>query len=241
MTSQNAKRSIAIVGASGYVGKALCAAALKRPDLEVFQVTRENYQEYKAGNYDFLINAAMPSKRFWAKNNPQQDFSETVLKTEDMISGWRYGKFIQISTVSARCELQTVYGRHKAAAEQLCMAPGNLVIRLSAMFSPELSKGALIDILKGQKVFVSGESRYPFASLDFVAGWIVAHLEDRSGLLELGAKNSVSLKQVAARMGEKVEFEGPVENQEIQKPEKDFPDAEEVYAFLESMKARHGK
>lgn len=234
-------RTVAVVGASGFVGAALCKALDKFPDLSAVRVTRENYLEMKGGKYDYVINAAMPSKRFWAKQNPQQDFSETVLKTADMIYGWNYGKFVQISTVSARCETETVYGRHKAAAEQLCMAPGNLILRLSAMFSPELSKGALIDILNRQKVFVSGESRYPFASLDFVACWIIAHLEDRAGILELGARNSLTLNEIAARMGETIEFEGPVENQEIQNPEKDFPDAKEVYVFLENMKGRHEK
>ena len=48
---------------------------LKDKNLLITCVTRENYEEARdARKYDILINAAMPSKRFWAKNNPYKDF-----------------------------------------------------------------------------------------------------------------------------------------------------------------------
>src|SRR3989344_9324519 len=105
--------SVAVVGAHGYVGGALCAALVKDASHSVTEVTRENYAEMQKGEYDVLINCAMPGARFFAKNNPEQDFVETVQKTVDLVYGWKYKKFVQVSTVSARCQLDTVYGRHK--------------------------------------------------------------------------------------------------------------------------------
>ncbi len=226
--------TVGIAGANGYVGRALCKAFEKKPGTRVVRITRENHASMKAQSFEVLINSAMPSGRFWAKQNPEKDFTETVEKTRDFVQNWKYKKFIQISSVSARCQLDTVYGRHKAEAEKECK-PGALIVRLTAMFSPELSKGALIDILNGRKVFVSGESRYGFASLDFVAGWIAGHL-DREGIVELGARDTVSLAEIAKRTGEKIEFEGAVDVQEVQNPEPDFPAAEEVFLFMERMK-----
>jgi nucleoside-diphosphate-sugar epimerase len=227
--------SVAIIGASGYVGRALCASFARCSHYAVTAVTRANYTEMQERPFDILINSAMPSGRFWAKNNPAQDFVETVRKTADLIYGWQFGKFVQVSTISARSQLDTVYGRHKAAAEKVCGFGENLIVRLGPMYSPDLSKGVLVDMLQGRKVFVDARSRYCFAPLEFVAGWIAAHL-DRSGIVEVGARNAVALQEVADYLGAKPDFEGVVDHQEIENPGPDFPDARAVFDFLDHMK-----
>jgi hypothetical protein len=203
----------------------------------VTAVTRANTAQIQGQTFDLLVNAAMPSKRFLAKTDPCRDFVETVQKTADLFYRWRYGKFVQISTVSARCQLDTVYGRHKAAAEKLCGVGNHLIIRLGPLYSPDLDKGVLIDMLQGRKVYCAAESRYGFAPLEFVSAWIAGHL-DRTGTVEVGARNAVELREVADRLGCKVEFEGAVDHQEIQDPEPDFPDAREVIRALDGVKRR---
>ncbi len=230
--------SVAVVGAKGYVGSALYAALSRLPQYAVSGVTRENYAEMQRRQFDVLINSAMPAARFWAKNNPREDFTETVQKTADLLYGWQYKKFVQISTVSARCQLDTAYGRHKAAAEQLCHFGEHLIVRLGSMYSAELKKGVLIDILEEKKVFVDGKSRYCFAPLDFVAGWIASHL-DRKGVVEVGAKDTISLGEVASHLGAKIEFEGALDDQEIESPETDFPSARDVLGFLDTYKKNY--
>ncbi len=225
---------IAVFGANGFVGKKLCLA-LSKKNHDVILVTRANYVECIGKQYDIVINTAMPSARFWAKSNPEKDFIETVKKTADIFYGCTFNKFIQISTVSARCQLDTVYGRHKLAAENICNTGENLVIRLSAIYGDELKKGVLIDMLKGQKVFVSGDSRYSFTSVDFIAEYIASHLE-LTGVVELGACNTLSMIEIANYLDKKIEFEGVVDIQEIKNPAKDFPKAEGVYSFLDKMK-----
>ena len=224
--------SVAVVGVNGYVGKALCKAFSLSPRYSLVGVTRENYAEMQGRSFDILINSAMPSARFWAKNSPDKDFIETVKKTADLLHNWQFKKFVQISTVSARCQLDTVYGRHKAAAEKLCDFGDNLIVRLGPMYSPELKKGVLVDILGGEKVFVDGESRYCFAPLDFVTGWVISHL-DRAGIVEVGARDAISLQDVAKHLNSNVEFEGVVDHQEIESPEPDFPEARAVLDFLD--------
>ncbi len=228
---------VAVVGASGYVGRALVRSLEQDPRNTVTAVTRANYAEMQGGAFDLLINAAMPSKRFLAKTDPSHDFVETVQKTADLFYRWRYGKFVQISTVSARCQLDTVYGRHKAAAERLCGFGNHLTVRLGPMYSPDLDKGVLLDILQGRKVYCAAESRYCFAPLDFVSSWISTHL-DRTGIVEVGARNAVELREVADYMGAQVEFEGAADHQEIQDPEPDFPDARKVFRLLDDVKQR---
>ncbi|MBI2623037.1 MAG: NAD(P)-dependent oxidoreductase [Candidatus Liptonbacteria bacterium] len=228
---------VGVVGARGYVGSELVKAFEGVPSCEAVSITRENYPAMQAGEYDVLVNAAMPSARFWAKNHPREDFAETVQKTADLVYGWRFKKFVHISSVSARCQLDTVYGRHKAAAEALVHFGGNLIVRFGALYSDGLKKGVLMDMLHGRQVFVDGKSRYCFTPLAFAAGWVAKNFE-RTGIVEVGAKHAIPLEEVARRIKARVEFEGALDHQEIQNPEPDFPEARDVLAFMEVAKQR---
>jgi hypothetical protein len=89
--------------------------------------------------------------------------------------------------------------------------------------------------MKGQKVFLDKESRYGFASVDFVADYIASNL-DKSGILEVGASNSVKLIDIAKHLGTSIEFEGSLDIQEIQNKDPKLPDAKEVFKFIDNNK-----
>ncbi len=226
---------VAIFGANGFVGKKIFSSLLALGIYQVIPVTRDNYSACIGKFYNVVINSAMPAARFWAENNPDKDFQESVGKTAGIFYGCTFDKFVQISTVSARCQLDTVYGRHKLAAENLCNYGNNLIVRLGPMFGSGLKKGVLIDMLKGQKVYVNSESRYAFADVDFVGQYIASHL-DLSGIIEVGAFNTVSIIDIANYLHRSIEFDGPLDVQEIQNPDAIFPDAKEVFKFLDKMK-----
>jgi nucleoside-diphosphate-sugar epimerase len=230
--------SIAVVGARGFVGTAIRNALENTRGVEPVSVYRDNYADARARRYEVLINCAMPSGRFWAKNHPSADFVETVQKTAELFYNWNFKKFVQISSVSARCQLDTVYGRHKAAAEQICAMPQSLIVRLGPMYGPTLSKGVLIDMLHGRAVFVAGESRYCFTPLHFVASWIAKNY-DRSGLVEVGARDAVALHEVARYLRKDIEFRGDEDHQEVIHPEPDYPSAREVLPFLDEYRGAH--
>ena len=227
--------TVALFGANGFVGKSLHAALLSTGKYNVLPVTRDTCSAHLGKFYNIVINAAVPAARFAAKKDPKKDFLETVQKTADIFYGCTYDKFVHVSTVSARCQLDTVYGRHKLAAEDICRSDNTLIVRLSSMFGDELKKGVLIDILKGQKVFVDGASRYSFSSVDFVAGYISSHLH-LTGLIEVGAINTLSMADIAKHLQASTEFEGPVDIQEIMDPDPTFPDSKEVFKFLDKLK-----
>lgn len=227
--------TVALFGANGFVGNKVHSSLLATGKYDVTPVTRDSYAASIGKFYDIIINSAMPSARFWAQNNPNKDFEESVGKTASIFYGCTFDKFVQISTVSARCQLDTVYGRHKLAAENLCNYGNNLVIRLGPMFGDGLKKGVLIDMLKGQKVYVNGESSYAFASVDFVADYVTSHL-DLKGIIEVGAINTVRLIDIVRYLNTDIEFEGALDIQEIENPDPIFPDAKEVYKFLDNYK-----
>ena len=226
--------SVAVIGFKGYVGSALYQALLNSAKYSVVGVTRENYSAMKEQNFDIIINCAMPSARFWAKNHPAEDFVETVKKTADLIYGWKFKKFVQVSTVSARCQTDTVYGRHKLAAEKLCDYGDNLIVRLGALYGENMKKGALADMLAGKKVFVDKTSRYSFISVLFCASWLASNL-DRHGIVELGGKDAIALEDVAKHIGAKIEFEGKVNHQDIAGTEENLPEAASVLDFIDNL------
>ena len=231
------KTTVAVIGASGFLGSRLEAELRKRASVRVTAVRRGDYEQHRVASYDVVINCAMPAARFRAKKDPSWDFRETVEKTADIVYGWTAGKFVQVSTVSARCQLDTVYGRHKAAAEVIAGTGENLIVRMGSMYDETLKKGVLIDLLHDRTVFVARESRYCFAPLGFVAEWIASNL-DRSGVVEVGARNAISLGEVADHLGSRSEFAAYLDHQEIFDPEPGFPDAADVLAFLDASRDR---
>ncbi len=225
-------QSIALIGANGFVGKSIKKYILNEKNKLITCVTRENYETAKnEKEYDILINAAMPSKRFWAKRNPKKDFHETVEKTFNIVNDWKSSKIIQISSISARSQLDTIYGRHKAAAEKLVENTNNLILRLGPMYGKSLNKGVLIDIKNNDNVYVSKESLYCFAPVEWVGQWISENLH-LSGTIDLGSNSAIQLNEIAKKIDSKSKFIGPVDNQIISKEIKGAPEALDVIDFV---------
>src|SRR3990172_13351278 len=83
--------------------------------------------------YNYVNNAACPSTRFKAKTNQILDFKESVEKTARIFYETKFIKFIQISSIAARCQLDTVYGRNRLAAESVINDGNSLIVRLGPM------------------------------------------------------------------------------------------------------------
>ena len=219
--------NIALIGYKGFVGSAI----FKK--IKAVGIDRNNYERMKENEYDIIINCAMPSKRFWALNNPLDDFKATVGLTADIFYNWRYKKLIQISSVSARCQLDHPYGVNKSAAESIVLSnKNNLVLRLGALFGEGLDKGVIFDMLNGNEIFVLGESRYNYISTEKVADIVLSKLNE-SGVVDVGARDSISLKEVADYFKINVKFGERFEEQVTENPSDNYPEAKEVLKFME--------
>lgn len=229
---------VAIFGYRGFFGSALCAAAERRPGLELSLIDRRNFEQTLADAeaFDYVVNAAMPSARFWAENNPLQDFEETVAKTMRIAAAFPSAKIVQISTVSARLQLDKVYGRNKLAAEDLLDADRHLIFRLGPLYGAGLRKGVITDIVGDADVFVSGDTRYAFTPVDWLAGAVLARL-DLTGVHEIGARGGVVLQDMAAELGSRSRFVGHNDDQVFDTVCDEAPDASDVMAFARALKA----
>jgi len=229
---------VALIGASGFVGTSIGKALNGKPGIDLAPITRANHDAARDdGPYDVLINTAMPSKRFWARQNPALDFVETVEKTSTLVNEWRATKIIQISSISARSQLDTVYGRHKAAAEKLVEHGDNLILRLGPMYGEGLDKGVLIDILNGDPVFVARNSHYCFAPIDWIGSWIADNLS-RSGVMDLGGNDAITVGDVADAVQSSSEFQGQTDDQILTKPLDGAPAARDAIDYLQQLRKK---
>ena len=95
-------------------------------------------------------------------------------------------------------------------------------------------------MIGGRPVYVSGKSRYAFTPLSFVGQWIVKNL-NKSGVIEVGARNTISLEDLARQLDLKSTFEGSEDHQEIITQELSYPDVNLVLDFMkEKKKESHG-
>jgi len=225
---------IGIVGANGFVGGALCRSAIKK-NCDFIQVTRQNFQENKSEEFDILINSAMPSKRYWASSHPLEDFDASVRLTAELIYEWKYKKFIQISSIEANYN-HIPYAVNKRSAEIIVsLIKSSLIVRLCALYGKGLNKGALYDLIHNNPLYVDIDSVYNYLDTDWCADWIMNNL-DKIGLIEIGAKDTITLKEIADKFGIKPNCQG--ERKEIVFTEKipeNMPSAYEVLNFVEKQ------
>ncbi|WP_164543484.1 NAD-dependent epimerase/dehydratase family protein [Streptomyces mobaraensis] len=218
---------VAVVGAGGFVGTAITRAL----GSAAVPVTRATYEEARrSGPFDVLVNTACPSRRYWARQHPDEDRRETVDKTRALLRDWEWGRFVQISTISARTQPDTPYGRNRAEAEELCA--DHLIVRLGPMYGDANTKGVLMDFLGNQPVYAHGDSRQSFAPVDWCGRWIASHL-DAEGLWEVGARTTVSLREIRDAVGSRSVFAGTRKDDQfplVSRP--DWPDAADVIGWL---------
>ena len=178
----------------------------------------------------------MPSRRFWAKNNPAIVFKETVTKTNFFIDNYKYKKFIHISSVSARCQLNTVYGKNKKKSEDLvAQDSNNLILRLGPLYGEGLKKGVLIDMVNSKTVFINGNSKYSFTNINWVCEWIISKMNIHKGIKEIGSQDYLTLSDIAKKIKSKSKFEGEIDDQIILDNEIYDSKSFNVYDYLKNF------
>ena len=179
----------------------------------------------------------MPSKRFWARQNPELDHEETVTKTKNILLDFKFEKIIHISSVSARCQLNTVYGKNKKISEELIQKTKDyLIVRFAAMYGKGLTKGVLIDMINNNKVYINGKSKYSFTDVSWNAKWIVDNLNSKEKSVEIGATDYIELNQLAKLIKSTSEFDGEIDDQIILNKSYKFDSSMQVLSFLKQKK-----
>lgn len=230
-------KTVAVVGAAGYVGSQIARAIVASGRYRLIPVLRTDLAEALFANADIIVYAANPARRFQAEKNPVHDFEVTVENTARFLTLARGKRFVLISSLSCRTQLNTSYGRHRRACEIIVLSEDSLVIRLGPMFGGNRTNDTLHDILADRQIFVAAETQYAYVDVAWVGQKIVELLEVPGGLYEIGARNAVRIGDLRDHFASTSTFFG-IDDTQIPEDFTDGPDAQDVFRFAEKEKAR---
>ena len=231
-------KRVAVVGALGYVGSQIANTISQDKRYLLISVVRSDSIEILS-DAEIIIYAANPARRFSAEKDPAYDFDETVEKLVKYIAAAKNKRFILVSSLSCRTQLNTSYGRNRRACELITLAIKNsLVVRLGPMYGGNRTKDTLPDIIAGNNVFVSEETRYAYVDVCWAAQTIVDMIEMHCGTYEIGAKNAVRLGDLRDYFSTSCKFKGYDDTQIPENSQATDTDANNVFVFAEKEKKR---
>jgi nucleoside-diphosphate-sugar epimerase len=226
------KTSVAVIGANGFVGQEICKFISQKSQLCLIPITRTDNCKRLLEKADIVIHAANSARRFSAEKDPEKDYYETVIKTFEMLSYSIGKKFILISSLSCKTQMNINYGRNRKSCELLALQQSAIIIRLGPMYGGNRKLDALHDLLAERCVYLAPETRYAYVDVEWAGKKIVDSLNLESGIYEIGAHNAISLAEIRDHFHLKCEFLG---RDDTQTPDQscDGPDAYEILRYAE--------
>jgi nucleoside-diphosphate-sugar epimerase len=214
---------IFIIGGQGFVGSALVRHCRAR-DIPHAIVERDNYRQFVGEKCDVLINANGNSRKYLAREDPLEEFAQTVRSVRASLVDFRADCYVYLSTcdVYPDCSSpaitlesalpdvarQSPYGFHKYLAEQCVRhaAPRWLIMRLGGMVGPGMRKNPVFDILHEQPLWLDPASQLQFLHTDEVSRIVFALLERNlcGEIVNLCGKGLIALEEIARLAGKPI-------------------------------------
>ncbi len=188
-------RTVGILGGNGMLGSDLVKFLGK--DFATTAIDKENYGAHRGAAFDVLINANGNSRRFWANENPAEDFELSTVSVMRSFFDFHYKTYVYISSPDVYenpaspatalehtpCDIRKLspYGFHKRLGEELVThyADNFLILRPAALLGTRLNKGIVYDITDENELYVTLDSRVQFITTDTVADIIKTLLEKK--------------------------------------------------------------
>ena len=180
--------------------------------------------EYTIYNFD----------QFYYYLNSSNYIIDSILSST-ILAGYLLNKFSLISSISCRTQLNTIYGINRKSCELLVSKHSNfLILRSGPMFGLGRDKDVLHDILTDKQIYVSSETKYSYANISWVAKKIVSLLDINNQIIEMEAKNSISLSDIKSHFKSKSIFKG-FNDLQVAINNGDGPDVQEVINFAKRI------
>ncbi len=228
---------VGLIGATGFVGNEISRALLRHNDVQTINVTRKNFaaEHIRKIEFDVLIHAANPARRFHANSNPSLDYSDTVEKTSAILKDFNFNKIILISSLSCRTQSSSPYGFNRLKCEDLVGERQGAILRLGPMYGGDRHQDTLHDIVAGRDVFYSKDTKYSYCDVAWAANYIASNFNHFSGLIEIGASNYITLSEIAQYVSSNSFFGTELDDQ-ITENFAFGPDAKGVLRFAGEIK-----
>jgi dTDP-4-dehydrorhamnose reductase len=174
-----------ILGTNGLIGSYLFEV-LRSGGAKVIGVNKENYNKHIGNSADFLINCNGNSYRYRANQDPEWDFSASFLSVYDSMNDFHCDTYIYMSTVDVYNNKSDIdnnyegvsinpsnldyYSFHKWLSERLVSKYKNhhIILRLGSVLGPKLKKGPVYDMLNGNNLHMSLDSKLTFIDVETI-------------------------------------------------------------------------
>ena len=220
---------IAILGADGFLGKALCK---QFPD--AVRITRGNFHALRGIQFDVFINANGNSRKWWAEKYPFFDYQQSTSSVYKTFKDFNIKHYIYISSSDVYNADESHYGFHKKLAEEIVMrnAESYLILRCSAMIGEGLKKGVVYDLMNGHSLRVSPYSAMQFIPTGEIAEIITTCLlnDYKNTTYNVGGIGALSIIGIAKMLNVKIIEQGcSFENHEV-----DVTDLQDIFPLKTS-------
>ena len=227
MTDIDERIIVGIIGADGFIGKAITTYLNSLNNYFIVPITRDTYYSATQYEYDVLINANGNSKKFWANNRPLEDFDASVGSVYRTLFDFCFKKYIYISSIDVY--KNNVYGFHKHLSELIInkYLSDYVVLRCPLVIGKNMKKGILNDILKEKSLFVTRDSNYQFITNVEVAK-IVYKIINRTtiprSVINIGSTDSLTVSDIIEFLDKDVILEklGAKTEKYFETPSSDF-------------------
>ncbi len=132
----------ALIGYTGFVGSNLAC----QMHFDEFY-NSANIEDIRGQSFDLVVCAGAPGTKWYANAHPEEDAASIVRLCAALYEA-RIERLITISTIDA-IEPKDAYGRGRRVLE---LNTPRYVIRLPALFGPNLTKNAFYDLMYGQRL-----------------------------------------------------------------------------------------
>lgn len=257
------RKRVGVLGANGLLGTDL--VYFLSSDFDITPITRESYEKHRGEKFDFLINANGNSKRFWANQNPQEDFFASTVSVVKSIFDFPSDLYIYISSPdvyenhtrsqyakeSKKIEPENLqpYGFNKYLGELIIKKYKEkfLILRLSMILGTKMKKGPFYDILSHNPIFVTFDSKLQLMTTNAIAK-IIKTLIARAVVCEtlnVGGEGSFAFTKIRKYFNKEIQVSPEAETQiyemNVEKVKRFYPNLKTSEEYLQEFLSDYQK
>ncbi|MEK7500356.1 MAG: NAD-dependent epimerase/dehydratase family protein [Patescibacteria group bacterium] len=213
-------KSLAIIGSGGMLGSDL--VRYLDSHFHITPIHRKNYKSVIGKMFDIVINANGNSRRYWANENPNQDFFASTVSVMQSIHDFPCNLYIYISSpdvykthwgskegeVIDSTKLEP-YGFHKYLSELIVKKYTKyyLILRCSMILGSNLRKGPIFDIAHNIPLSITLDSRLQLITTRAVSDIIRTMLDNTASrnTFNVGGIGSVSFTRIGTYFNQKIQ------------------------------------
>lgn len=219
------RKTVGIIGSNGFVGSNLFHDLSHK--FECFGITKDNFDKVDK-KFDILINANGNSNKRLSITDPLLDFDLTVRNTLISTTKFEYDTYIYISSCEiyndifnpektkedSEIEISKIskYALSKYLAENIVKnhCKKHLILRLSTPVGKGLKKGPIYDILHGDKLWMSPESKLQILHTNFISKFILKLIQEEimNETINLVGNDPIGLLDIICFFSKKIDYPG---------------------------------